>query len=267
MTHYFLQRLQVRLLAFFFFTLVTFASCIDAKKAVYFNNIRDTTFTSIGADVQQIIQKNDLLSISISSLNPEATLIFNTPNIPTVTAGSASGGSTQMTGYLVSQEGSIQFPILGSIFVAGLSKKAVTDTITNRLLSRKLLIDPIVNVRFLNFRVTVLGEVTRPTVVSVPNEKISILEALGMAGDLTIYAKRNNVLLIREENGNKLVKRINLNSSEILGSPYYYLKTNDIVYAEPNKARVASSERSQQLIPIVLSGLSFLVIIIDRILR
>jgi polysaccharide biosynthesis/export protein len=243
------------------------SSCIDAKKAVYFNNIRDTTFRGVGANLQQIVQKNDLLSISVSSLNPEATIIFNTPNIPTVTSGSASGGSTQMTGYLVSEEGTILFPLLGTISVAGLTKKAISDTITNRILRRRMLIDPIVNVRFLNFRVTVLGEVARPTVVSVPNEKISVLEALGMAGDLTIYAKRDNVLLIREEDGNKTVKRIDLNSSNILASPYYYLKTNDVIYAEPNKARVASSERSQQLIPIVLSGLSFLVIIIDRLLR
>jgi polysaccharide export outer membrane protein len=266
----FKKRLLFQRLSLYIVLLLLFSSCVDSKKAIYFNNIRDTTFKSLGADIQQVIQKHDLLSISVSSLNPEATFIFNTPNVPTITTGSSTGsaaGSTQMTGYLVNQEGTIQFPVLGTINVAGLTKKVLTDTITNRLVYGKLLVDPIVTVRFLNFRVTVLGEVARPTVVSVPNERISILEALGIAGDLTIYAKRDNVLLIREENGNKMVKRVNLNSSEILSSPYYYLRTNDIVYVEPNTSRIASTERSQQLIPIAFSALSLLVVLFSNVFR
>jgi polysaccharide biosynthesis/export protein len=130
-----------------------------------------------------------------------------------------------------------------------------------------LLIDPIVTVRMLNYRVTVLGEVARPTVVSVPNERISILEALGIAGDITIYGKKDNVLLIREEKGGKLIKRINLNSSEIFSSPYYYLKSNDIVYVEPNQARIATASRTQQLLPTILSALSFVAIILTRVIN
>ena len=121
------------------------------------------------------------------------------------------------------------------------------------------------SIRFLNFRITVLGEVKNPTVINVPNEKISLLEAIGLAGDLTIYAKRDNVLVIREENGNKIIKRIDLNSDELLSSPFYYLKSNDIVYVEPDKARVASAGRGQQWIPAVLSGLSVIVVIADRV--
>jgi polysaccharide biosynthesis/export protein len=119
----------------------------------------------------------------------------------------------------------------------------------------------------LNYRVTVLGEVARPTVVSVPNERISILEALGIAGDITIYGKKDNVLLIREEKGGKLIKRINLNSSEIFSSPYYYLKSNDIVYVEPNQARIATASRTQQLLPTILSALSFVAIILTRVIN
>lgn len=122
------------------------------------------------------------------------------------------------------------------------------------------------NIRFLNFKVTVLGEVGRPTVISVANEKISILEAIGIAGDLTIYAKRDNVLLIREENGNKVVKRLNLNQTDIFTSPYYYLQTNDIVYAEPNNARLTASSNVRQILPLILSGLSFVAIILTRVL-
>jgi polysaccharide export outer membrane protein len=272
MTHYFLQRLQVRLLAFLFFTLVTFASCIDAKKAIYFNNVQDTSFTSLGEDYQPVIQKNDLLSITVTSLNPEATLIFNTPNVgvspaSNSAAGVSAAGSNQSPGYLVTQEGNILFPLLGTIPAVGFTKKQLTDKIAQTLVDKKLLIDPIVNIRFLNFRVTVLGEVARPTVINVANEKISVLEALGLAGDLTIYAKRENVLLIREENGKKLTKRLNLNSSEMLSSPYYYLKTNDIVYAEPNEARLSANSTTRQNLPIVLSALSFITIIFTYVLR
>jgi polysaccharide export outer membrane protein len=111
----------------------------------------------------------------------------------------------------------------------------------------------------------VLGEVSRPSVVTVPSEKISLLEALGLAGDLTVYARRDNVMVIREENGRRIIKRINLNSADLFSSPYYYLKSNDIVYAEPNKSKVASAGRANTWVPIVFSVLSFGVIAIDRL--
>jgi polysaccharide export outer membrane protein len=242
-------------------------SCLNTKNAVYFNNIQDTILQPGKAEIESSIQAKDLLSISVSSLNPEATIIFNTPNVPTVSTSTAAGTSTQMAGYLVTQEGNIQFPVLGNITAAGLTKKQLSDDIAKRLLDKKLLIDPIVNVRFLNFKVTVLGEVARPTVVTVANEKISILEALGMAGDLTIYAKRDNVLLIREESGKKVVKRVNLNSSQILTSPYYYLKTNDVVYAEPNNTKVSSASNTRQMLPTIISGLSFIAIILTQLFK
>jgi len=119
----------------------------------------------------------------------------------------------------------------------------------------------------LNFKVTVLGEVTKPSVISVTNEKITLLEALGLAGDISIYGKKDQVMVIREENGTKNIKYLNLNSSELFTSPYYYLKSNDIVYVEPSKAKVGSSTRSTQLLPIILSGLSFIAIIVDHLIQ
>ncbi len=130
---------------------------------------------------------------------------------------------------------------------------------------KKLLIDPIVVINFLNFRVTVLGEVGHPMVVSVPNEKISLLEAIGMSGDLTPFARRDNVLLIREEKGKRLLKRINLNSGDIFNSPYYYLKSNDIVYAEPNKARVFNTSGFRETLPLVFSFLTVITLILYRL--
>ena len=249
-------------------SLIIFVGCSDSKKVTYFNNLGEGVIpTSNAASLEPVIGKSDILSITVSSPNPEATVMFNAPNVTTNQTSTATAGNmSPSSGYLVSQEGFIEFPALGKIMAAGLTKQKLKEDITERLVNSKLLIDPIVTVRFLNYRVTVLGEVARPTVVTVPNERISILEAIGLAGDITVYGKRDNVLLIREEKGSKIVKRINLNSSEILSSPYYYLKSNDVVYIQPNTARVAAASRTQQLLPTILSALSFVSIILTRVL-
>ena len=245
-----------------------FTSCVNTQKAVYFNGQGDASLPSNITIPQTIISTNDLLSITVTSLNPTASAVFNAPNITySNNTTNITGGPVQASGYLVDAEGNIQFPILGTIKAAGLTESVLRGKITKEILDRKLLVDPIVTVRHLNFKVTVLGEVGNPTVINVPSEKITLLEALGLAGDVTVYGKKDNVLVIREENGQKLIKRINLNTSEIFNSPYYYLRSNDIVYVEPNKARVAGSSRSYQLLPIILSGLSFAAIIVDRAIR
>jgi polysaccharide biosynthesis/export protein len=250
------------------FSVVIFSSCVDTRKAVYFNNITDSKIAAATKDLEPIIQHNDIIAIHVSSLNPEASLIFNTPKS---TSNLSTGGSIvvsgEANGYLVNPDGTIQFPVLGNLKAVGLTKSQLKEVIIKNLLEKKLLVDPIVDIRFVNFRVTVLGEVGRPAVVNVPNEKISILEAIGMAGDLTIYANRENVLLIRETNGVKEIKRLNLNTNEIFSSPYYYLKSNDVVYAEPNKTKVRSTSQSWQILPIVIASLSFLVIVADRLLQ
>jgi polysaccharide export outer membrane protein len=245
-----------------------FTSCVSTQKAVYFNGQNDASLPSSITIPQTVITTNDLLSITVSSLNPTASAVFNLPNInyPDNTP-STTGGGVQVSGYLVDADGNIQFPILGTIKAAGLTENALKAQIVRGITDKKLLLDPVVTVRHLNFRVTVLGEVGHPTVINVPSEKISLLEALGLAGDITVYGKRDNVLVIREEAGQKVIKRLDLNTSEIFNSPYYYLRSNDVVYVEPNKAKVAGSSRSYQLLPIILSGLSFAAIIVDRITR
>jgi polysaccharide export outer membrane protein len=259
--------LQPTWLCFFSVPLLFFASCSNSKKAVYFGSVQDTSFLSTELNIEPVIQKSDLLSITVSSLSPEATTIFNNPNSATPIASSTPGntGTTlQPAGYLVNQDGNIQFPLLGDIKAAGLSKKQLTDQIRQGLKEKKLLIDPIVTIRFLNFRVTVLGEVAKPTVINIASEKISLMEAIGLAGDLTIYGKRENILLIREEEGKKLVRHINLNSQSVFTSPYYYLKSNDVVYVEPNKAKVASRSGVSTWLPALLSGLALAAVIIDH---
>jgi polysaccharide biosynthesis/export protein len=242
-------------------------SCISARKTVYFYNVKDTTFLQLDPQSQTPIHENDILSISISSLNESASAIFNKPNENVRRAATSTGVLTESSGYLVNTDGYIQLPILGNIKAAGLTKSQLKDNITNTILAKKLLIDPIVDIRYLNFEVTVVGEVAHPTVITVPSEKISLLKAIGLAGDLTIYGKRENVLLIREEDGRRKTRHINLNSANFFNSPYYYLHPNDVVYVEPNKAKVATAGRTQQLLPIILSSLSIVVIVLDRVIK
>jgi polysaccharide biosynthesis/export protein len=260
------QITRIFLCVFIIFQIVFFdMSCISTRKTVYFYNVKDTTYYQTEEENDAVIHKNDILSISISSLNPEASAIFNTTNNFVISSTTAAGSSAQAAGYLVNTDGDIELPILGNIKAAGITKKQLKDNITKTILEKKLLINPIVNIRHLNFEVTVIGEVGKPTVITVPSEKISLIKAIGLAGDLTIYGRRDNVLLIREEDGKKKIRHINLNSSSFFSSPYYYLRPNDVVYVEPNKAKVASATRSQQLLPLILSVLSIIVIVLDRV--
>jgi polysaccharide biosynthesis/export protein len=230
----------------YFSFIISIVSCGTNKQVAYFDNIQSGTIPAPTTNVDVPIQKNDILSITINSLNPEATAVFNTSNRP-----------TEALGYLVNEDGFIQFPIIGNIRAIGLTKKQLSDQITKLLIDQKLLVDPIVNIRHLNFKVTVLGEVARPTVINVPSEKISLLEAIGLAGDLTIFGKRENVLLIREkQTGEKEIFRINLNNDQIFRSQLYYLQPNDVIYVEPNQAKVASASTTRQWLPTVFSALS-----------
>ncbi len=241
------------------------ASCTNTKKVVYFSGITETEINNAIDNLEPVIQKNDLLSITVSSPNATASQPFNTA--VTVSTQAIGYTSTQATGYLVDQDGFIDMPMLGRIKAAGLTKKGLKESITKVITDNKYLLYPVVTVRYLNFKVTVLGEVAKPMVINVPDEKINILEALGFAGDMTVYARRDNVTLIREEKGTRIVKRLDLNSGNLLTSPYYYLKSNDILYVEPNKQKVATAGNTRIWLPAILSALSLAVVIIDRLTR
>ena len=240
-------------------------SCATTKYVKYFDNIQDTSLPNPVTGLEPVIQKGDLLSISVGSLSPETTTMFNTSNSPASSGYISSSTLSQAVGYLVGQNGTIDFPMLGTLDVAGITKEALKNLITKNIVDKKLLFDPIVTVRYLNFHVTVLGEVANPGVVNITNEQATILEAIGMAGDLTIYGKRDNILLLRKENGQKIVRRLNLNSEKLLTSPYYYLKTNDVIYVEPGSNKVASVSNARQWAPIILSALSLLIILADHV--
>jgi polysaccharide export outer membrane protein len=160
----------------------------------------------------------------------------------------------------VDANGAIELPLIGSLKVAGLTTMQARDTIKAKL--TKYLKEPTVNIRFLNYKISVLGEVQRPSVYVIPNETITLPEALGLAGDMTIYGKRGNVLIIRDNNGKKEFGRVDLNSRDLFSSPYYYLHANDVVYVEPSAGRIAQTDKIYQITPIILSALSFLSIIV-----
>jgi len=262
--HAYLSELRVLLPFLLIVILAGMSSCSNTKRLVYFHEVQDSYLKQLPQNVESIIQPNDLLSITVSSLNPTASAIFNAPNESTPNTNQATAGNTLTVGYLVNPNGDIQFPVLGTVHVEGQNKSQLTKYLTQQLNDKKLLVDPIVTIRNLNFRVSVLGEVSRPGVYSTPNEKLSLLEALGMAGDITIYGKKDNVLLIRDEGkSEKTIKRLNLNSKEILSSPYYYLRSNDVVYVEPGKDKIAR-EKYALLLPIVFSVVTLFIVVIDR---
>jgi len=247
---------------FVIFLTFVISSCNSTRNSIYFRGLEDMT---IHSDIQvepPIIKKNDLVSIAVSSLNPAASEVFNTTIARSANTSTVSGTINQSFGYLIDANGNLQFPILGEIKAEGLTSKALEDTLKARILAQELLIDPIVTVRFLNFKISVMGEVDKPSVYNVPNEKITLLEALALAGDMTIYAKRSNVLLIREENGEKKLVRIDMSTSDIFYSEYYYLKSNDIIYVEPRRSKVAMTRPLSTYLTAVFSGTSLLISLI-----
>jgi polysaccharide biosynthesis/export protein len=248
------------------FTVLLFTACVNPRKLVYFPDQRDTTLNlaSLPAPPEPVIQENDVLSITVSSLSPAASAIFNAPN--TQAGGATSSALGAQTGYLVATDGKIDFPILGKVKAAGFTKPQLADNLVKQLLAQEQLKDPIVTIRQLNYHITLIGEVGRPGVYNIPSEKINMLEALGQGGDLTPYANRKTVVLIREEEGKRIFHRIDLNSSKILSSPYYYLKSNDIIYAEPNEVRATSVSNQGQIINYVLTGFGFIISLITFII-
>jgi len=216
-----------------------------------------------------VIQPDDILQVSIQTLDPNATALLNQQNTAnwsvSATSPSGSTGAGVVAGYLVDKEGSVILPLIGKIVVKDKTTDQVRDAVRTK--AAEFYKDPVVNVRFANFKITVLGEVTRPASYVMPNEKITLLDAIGAAGDLTIYGRRENILLIRDNNGKKEFIRFNLNDSKIFSSPYFYLRQGDVVYVEPNKSKVASSGRGQQWIPAVLSGLSLVAVVVVGIVN
>lgn len=213
------------------------------KNINYLQDIDAQTEMQAGVNEGILVQPKDQISIVVSSRNPELAVMFNLVNV-SYQAGSESvsaGGQQRLMGYSVNNNGDIEFPVLGLVHVAGLNRWEVGNLIKEELQSRNLLKDPVVTVEFMNFRISVLGEVSRPGTYNVAGDKINLLEALSLAGDLTIYGRRDNVQVIREYGGKRTIYLVDLRNSEIFNSPAYYLRQNDVVLVEPNHVRAGQS--------------------------
>ncbi|RZK48101.1 MAG: polysaccharide export protein [Pedobacter sp.] len=210
------------------------------------------------------IQKDDVLSIIATSPNAEANAIFNTANATSIGSGQSAGAA--VNGFLVDNNGNVNVPYLGAVKVEGLTTSEARDKIEKALnVEGGFLKNAVVSLRIANFKVSVLGDVLRPGVFPVQNERISILDALSLAGDLNITALRDNVLLIRETDGKREQVRVNLQQKDLLNSPYFYLKTNDVIYVQPGKNKYASVDSSYRNTSIVLSAISVVVLALTRI--
>lgn len=231
-------------------------SCITRKDISYFQDISDSLTTQgISKDFEALIQPGDILSVHVSSLSKEASSFFNV-------VGETTDEQVANT-YLVDANGSIEMPLIGAVRLQNMTTQLARDTLKNRL--NKYLVNPTVNIRIRNFKVTVLGEVTNPGVYTIPNEKITIIEALGLAGDMTIFARRVNVLVIRESEQQRKFVKLDLTSKEFFESEYYYLHSNDIIYVEPGKGKFASADAWYKILPIVFSGLTALGLFLGRV--
>jgi len=223
-----------------------FISCTSTKEIVYLQDAEPMKHQVIEQKYEVIIHNDDLLGIMVNSRNPELALPFNMPMV-TYQLGTPGTGISQqrVVGYLVDPDGMIDFPILGKIKVEGLTRNQLTELLKNRLIEEDLIKDPIITVQFLNYKISVMGEVMRPGSFAITGDRITLLEALSMAGDLTIYGKRDRVAVIRENDGVRTILYHDLRSADIFTSPCYYLQQNDIVYVEPNKAKAAQSGINQ----------------------
>lgn len=243
------------LLLLFCSALLLTQSCITRKDISYFQDVSDSTSAQkITRSFEAVIQSGDILSIHVSSLSQEASSFFNV-------VGETTDQQVANT-YLVNASGDIEMPLIGIVNVSGRTTEAAKSEIKQKL--EKYLVDPTVNLRIRNFKVTVLGEVQKPGVYTIPNEKITLVEALGLAGDMTIFGKRVNVLVIREDGGERRFVKLDLRSKDFFESDYYYLHSNDIVYVEPGKGKFASADAWYKILPIVFSGLTALGLFLTR---
>jgi polysaccharide export outer membrane protein len=260
------------------------SSCGSTRPYVYMQGQFDTAKLSQVRITDPVFQKGDILSIIVYSDNQAATAVYNQQIMggsastgvtgASGDAGSAStsgatsggaGGSPSSGGYLVDENGNIEFQGLGLLHIEGLNRGQLKDLLNSKL--KEFLTHPYYTIRFQNNRFTMLGEVQRPGIFNIPSGHINILEALGMAGDMTFYGRRDNVLIIREQNGKREFARLDLTKPEIMSSPYFYLQQNDIVVFEPNRKKISASDQVTVRNISIATGIISVIAVVYSILR
>lgn len=246
---------------YFRFSLAVYAlllcfSCTNKKNLVYFQGNLANSETN--KSYSPLLRPDDILSITVMGLDEQAAKPFN---LPSIGANQAIGGYMQgmptPPGYLIDADGTIDFPVIGKLKLGGLTRSSAIDLLKEQL--KPYLNNPTVLIRILNYKITVLGEVRNPGTFTIPNERITLPEALGIAGDLQITAIRKNILVIRETDGKRSETRVDLTSKDLFSSPVFYLQQNDVVYVEPNRAKVNSSVVNASNVSLVISTISLLI--------
>jgi len=242
----------------YFLLALVLNSCVSSNKVVYFKNNKTTVEKVFLYEPK--IQVGDILNINVSAVDGESVLPFNLYDIP-ITNGASYGNPIT---YLVDIKGEIHFPVIGTFKVAGLSTKELTNTLIEKL--KVYIKNPTINVRIENFKISVLGEVKKPGTYKIENERISVLEALGLAGDLNLQANRKNITLVREVLGERKLIKLDLTNQELFNSPYFYLAQNDVLYVAPNKTKINSSVIGANTSTFI-SSISILITVITILFR
>jgi len=261
--------LSILTLAIFIF--FSMSSC-KVERITMLKDIPDTAtlkYVPLPSYTAPVIQSDDILNIIIQVLDPQYNTLLNQGNLAMISGAVAGGATSQqqavVSGYLVSKDGYVHMPYIGNVYVKGSTTEQVRDSIISKI--SFYFKDPVVNVRFANFKVSVLGEVQNPSTFLIPNEKPTLMDALGMAGDLTIYGRRDNIMLIRDSEGKKEITRLNLDSSKTISSSYFYLRPNDVIYVEASSSKVLSTDAYRNRnFAIIGAALGFLTVLTARLL-
>jgi polysaccharide export outer membrane protein len=254
--------LKSQKLLFFVLLLQTFYSCTTSSSIVYLQDADSSKSENKKVEYEPKLQPDDLLSIVVSAENPESTIPFNLPQIQ----GNYDMGANQygIKSYLIDNDGKIDFPVLGKIQLGGLARREANEKMV-RLIAEYVK-NPGINLRILNFKFSVLGEVAHPGTFTIDSERITLLEALGKAGDLTIYGKRSDIMLIRENNGSKSYHKINITKTDFVNSPYYYLSQNDVIVVNPNKTKINASVVGPNT-TVIMTSISLLITLLVVLLK
>jgi len=240
-------------------SLMMLSGCAARRDLVYFSNMAETATVNKSQDQQVLIKRGDVVNVTVNSLSPESNnLFYGNKNMGT----NPRPGSE---GYKVDKNGNIQLPLIGEIKIEGLSVEGAQTAIASELI--KHVKSPVVDLRLSNFKITVIGEVNKPATFIINDEQVNVLEALGLAGDMTVYGRRENVLIIRNEDGNKTMTRLNLNKLESMKSPYFTLKQNDIVYIEPDRSKAVEYSQNTRMMPLVIASISAIAVLAAVLLK
>jgi polysaccharide export outer membrane protein len=229
------RNLYIRLIALF--VVLFFSSCGSRKDIIYLQDVENDATINQALSYEPVIKCDDMLSVIVAADQPDLTIPFNLPQIQ----GNYQVSDNQegIKTYLVDAAGYIDFPVIGKVKLAGLTRTQAKNELEVKI--KEYIKEPSVNLRILNYKISVLGEVNKPNTYKIASERVTLLEAISMAGDMTIYGKRSNVLVIREVDGKKTFNRVDLTNKDFISSPFYYLNQNDVVMVEPNKTKINSS--------------------------